>query len=212
MIKHKTRFSNQHLFFIFILLLLLLENQQTTAQVDTIYSGDEKTLIYKDEIRDTVDVVDTVQNYKNPGRAALYSALLPGLGQAYNGNFWKIPIVYTAVGTMIFWADYNNKNYHRFKTAYVYKTDTLASTIDEFGDNVSADNLLYYTKKHRRNRDLSIIVAVVFYAFNIVDAAVDSYMSDYDVGDDITMSIEPSLFQTINNKNAYGLSLNFRFK
>jgi hypothetical protein len=208
-------FTLSHLKQIFFLTAFLsfFGNIRTSAQVDTIYQGDKKIPFYKKEIVDTTEISDSaLVNIKKPAHAAFYSMILPGLGQAYNGNYWKIPIIYTAISVSIFWADFNNKYYHRYKTAYILNTDGNPATVDEFNGKVSAADLLYYTKQKRRNRDLSIIVAGVFYLLNIVDATVDSNMADYDIGDDISMKVQPAVIPMINEKNSIGLSLSFRFK
>ncbi|NQU87895.1 MAG: hypothetical protein HQ541_19270, partial [Mariniphaga sp.] len=137
----------------------------------------------------------------SPKKATIYSAILPGLGQAYNKKYWKIPIIYAGFGVIVYFIDYNNNWYRLFKNAYVdlsvttgfdkevfiskYKEDLpLLSTID-YDNSVEMKNTLDYLTKYqdysRRNRDLLIIGTAVFYALNIIDASVDAHLFDFDI-------------------------------
>jgi hypothetical protein len=149
---------------------------------------------------------------KNPTTAALLSAVLPGAGQAYNEKYWKIPIVYFITGGLVYWADYNNKQYHRYLDAYVAVKDEDESTVDEFEGAVPADNLLHYKNSFRRNRDITFLLIGAAYLFNIIDASVDAHFSDYDVGEDLSLNISPVILNSNYQKYIPGINLSFRFK
>lgn len=149
---------------------------------------------------------------KDPSKAALFSAILPGAGQAYNEKYWKIPVVYFVTGSLVYWADYNNKQYKRYLTAYVALNDDDETTVDEFGGAVSSENLLYYKNSFRRSRDISFLLIGAAYLLNIVDASVDAHFSDYDVGEDLSMHIRPVVMDFSAGMFAPGVSLAFRFK
>ncbi len=135
------------------------------------------------------------QNNKvhSPNRAALYSAILPGLGQAYNRKCWKVPVVYAGFGVMYYFINSNNSEYLKFKDAYTYKSSTNPdpSLYNEYVDKYPLTSLQDGKVYYRRNRDLSIIIASFWYLLNITDAAVDAYLFDYDVSPDLSLKISP---------------------
>lgn len=171
--------------------------------------------------QDSSEVVINVPPVKRkviPHKASMYSAIIPGLGQAYNGKYWKIPIIYggfAGLGAMVVFYD---KNYNRYKTAYQYRTDGNPNTIDEFaGDSRYTPEILTSFKDfHRRNRDRSVIFMFAFYALNIIDATVDAHFLNFDVGEDLSLRISPegqpflpgSSFQT---QNYVGLKCSLKF-
>ncbi len=159
-------------------------------------------------------VLDGIVSYKSelshdPGKATLYSAMLPGLGQAYNGDYWKIPIFYgVLVGCGYAWT-YNGTQYKRYKDLYNQAT-TPGS---DYEGSMSADNLKYYRDSFRRFRDYSILATVAGYVLQIVDANVFAIMSDFDVSDDLSLNISPSIISPIispnnNNYTNYALAPN----
>lgn len=149
-----------------------------------------------------------------PSRAAFYSAVVPGLGQAYNKKYWKIPIVYAGIATGIYFHVKNNQDYDRFRNAY--KRRLAGFTDDEFfGDGstpiISNDRLIDAQRSAQKNKDISIIVALAFYLVNIIDANVDAHLKQYDVSEDLSVSPKFEL-NPINTQPNYGLALKFRLK
>ena len=149
-----------------------------------------------------------------PSRAAFYSVVLPGLGQAYNKKYWKIPIIYAGMATGIYFYIQNDKDYDRFRDAY--KRRLAGFTDDEFyGEGtspiISNDRLIDAQKSAQRNKDLSLVVSIVFYLVNIIDANVDAHLKQYNVSKDL--SLEPNIeLNPINVQTNYGLSLKYSFK
>lgn len=148
-----------------------------------------------------------------PSKAAFYSAVLPGLGQAYNKKYWKIPIVYAGIGTGIYFWIQQDQEYDRFRNAF--KRRLAGFTDDEFyGDGetplVSNDRLIDAQRQAQKNKDISLIVAVAFYLVNIVDANVDAHLRQYNINDDL--SLTPQLqIDPVSTQATYGLSLRFNF-
>lgn len=144
-----------------------------------------------------------------PSKAAFYSAVLPGLGQGFNKKYWKIPIVYAAIGTSIFSYDFNQKKYWDYRNAYKsrkagYNNDPYQNLI------IDDDRLLDGADFHKKNRDLSMVFIVGFYILNILDANIDSHLKQYNVNESLTL--KPYLNQ--GNELSYksiGLSLNLNF-
>lgn len=157
-------------------------------------------------------------NPLSPAKAAFYSAVLPGLGQAYNKKYWKIPIVYGALGTGIYFYVTNNKEYNRYRDAY--KSRLAGFTNDEFyldsqgnqltTPRVTTDGLLRAQKLFRRNKELSLLITIGIYALNIIDANVDAHLLQYNVDENLSLSPHYK-FNEFDAKSNVGLTLNFKF-
>ena len=195
--------------FIYIFLFLSV-NSLIAQKSDTLSLSKQKEFTFKDRPTEK-------NNYYNPlapAKAAFYSAVLPGLGQIYNKRYWKVPIVYLGIGTSIYFYKLNNDDYNRFRNAY--KRRLAGYTDDEFWGNgttpiVSSNRLEDAQETAKRNKDLSIAVAVLFYLLNIIDANVDAHLRQFNVNNDLTL--EP-LFELnpIDTKANYSISLKYRFK
>lgn len=166
------------------------------------------TFAQEDSLKRTELVVPDTGKVHSPKKATVLSAILPGLGQAYNKKYWKIPIVYAGLAATTYFIHINNQEYHRYKTAYLYRIDGDPNTVDEFV-NIYNDEaqLRSLTDFYRRNRDLMIIGTAGVYLLNIIDAAVDAHFYDFDVSDDLSLRIQP----VVMPKKYSGLALTFKF-
>jgi hypothetical protein len=162
---------------------------------------------------------DKINNPISPQRATLYSALLPGLGQAYNGDYWKIPIIYGGLGFCVYWIDQCDSQYKRYRTAYnkKYATENGTSTdLDEFGGRYSLTTLKNARDTARRNRDLTILVTGLVYVLNVVDANVFAHLSYFDITDELSFQCEPifineTSFASGNITPMAGIKLKLKF-
>lgn len=153
--------------------------------------------------------VSTIQKY-NPTKAGLYSAVFPGLGQYYNKKYWKIPIVWGAVGTGVGIIVYNDKQYRRYRTAFLAELNGQPHEFDDL-PYVDATVLGNTQDRAKRQRDYAIAITGVLYILNIVDAVVDAHL--YDQKKDPDLAIKPTIIYDdlgVANGKA-GLSLSFRF-
>ncbi len=192
------------LVFCLLIILPLSGKSQQTGSGITVVS--EQTI--------EADSLETQKHIPSPGRAAMLSATLPGLGQAYNGAYWKIPIIYAGFGGVAYAVNFNNTQYQVYRKAYLAKVDGNPNTIDEFplySDAALKRAMDYY----RRNLELSYILGVALYLLNILDANVQAHLMDFDVSDDLSMRIEPQLaplpYLAGSAAHAPGLKLTFRF-
>ncbi len=154
---------------------------------------------------DTLNI--KIEKPHSPTKATLFSTALPGLGQVYNKKYWKVPIVYAGIGTSLYFAFSNNKSFKKFKTAYGERVDGDENTVDEFVGRLSDDGIKANMEFHQRNRDLSYIVAGLFYVLNIVDAAVDAHLFDFPKNDNLSFNLQPSIELTNNNQVSSGFKL-----
>lgn len=152
------------------------------------------------------------EHYKSPRIAALSSTILPGLGQAYNGKYYKIPVIYGVGTIMFYYLDRYNYDYQRIKKARKELKET-GSISDPQLQSFNDASLEAGMNNFRRNRDYQIIFMGLLYVANIVDAMVDAYMYQFDVSEDLTMKISPSFtpITTDTYTASAGLKLSFRF-
>lgn len=160
----------------------------------------------------------------SPRKAALYSAMLPGLGQAYNKKYWKIPLVYGGFATIGYFIGWNNSNYKTSRNAYSDLTDNDPNTTSylklKYIEYYNLENpsevenlkkgLVRRQDYFRRNRDLLVILTAAFYGLNIIDASVDAHFFNWDISDDLTMNLKPSVDQ-YKNQNLFSLNCTIRF-
>ena len=153
---------------------------------------------------------DTAIKKHSPKKAAFRSAVLPGWGQAYNKKYWKIPIVYGALGTTAAIFVFNLDTYKSLRQAYIYIRDTIPSNdvlIEARFRNLSPESIRTYRNSFRQNVDYSVLFFLVFWGLNVVDATVDGHLKAFDVSSDITLKIKPRF-----NQNLAGISLVFSLK
>lgn len=144
----------------------------------------------------------------SPTRAGLYSAVLPGLGQYYNRKYWKIPIVWGGVGTGVGIALWNQKQYNRYREAFVAE---LNGRPHEFSDipGITKEALGRVQDRAKRQRDYAIAITALVYVLNIADAVVDAHL--YDQRHDADLTFNPVIIQDRSGDGKAGLSLNFNF-
>jgi hypothetical protein len=185
--------------FLYIAILVLTFGNQTVFSQNI-----DNALIIKDTVSSTQK--DKEIDPLTPSKAAFYSAILPGLGQAYNKKHWKIPIVYGAMGASMYFYITNNNKYHKYRDAYKHR---LAGEPDDYS-YLDDSRLVQAQRFYQRNRDLSMLVTVAFYILNIVQANVDAHLMQFNVSDKLTF--QPELYQNnINSKTNLGLTLNYKF-
>ncbi|MEO6539716.1 MAG: DUF5683 domain-containing protein [Ferruginibacter sp.] len=158
---------------------------------------------------------DTTMPY-SPRRATYRSAILPGWGQATNKKYWKIPVVYAALGVTTYIFFHNVKQYNEAKNAYLNSID----------GNPANDSLIpqpYYTIKDqperiktfrnqvRQNVDYSVLFFLLFWGLNVVDATVDAHLKTFDVSDDLSLQIRPG-YSPLANTNGISIVLNIHPK
>jgi hypothetical protein len=156
--------------------------------------------------------------HHSPRKATIYSMVLPGLGQAYNKKYWKIPIVYAGFGVFYYFISFNQKEYKAWSDGYYHSLsdpDHLESPVNDYeamyGDHpdIMKDQKDYY----RRNRDLTYILTGIWYLLNIVDATVDAHLYTWEIDDSLSLKFEPSLIEPMYGYRPNGglkLTLNFK--
>jgi len=185
--------------------------------IDTTIKAVQDTTAKKVAADTTIKTKDTGNILKHdPNKATRRSALIPGWGQAYNREYWKIPIVAGALAVPAVLFVYNNKWYKETRDAYSIvingETDRY-NEIDpklinpETGLPIDAPSLQYYRNEFRRSRDYSVLFFIVAWGLNVVDATVFGHLKDFDVSDDLSIHLKPNF-----NPETKTLGLAFTFK
>ena len=129
---------------------------------------------------------------RSPRKATLYSMVLPGLGQAYNRKYWKIPIIYTGFATVGYFGLTNRSEYLKFKEAYEFKVNGgIGDPPNDYATRYTADQLRTQRDYFRRNMEFNYILGGLIYILNMVDAAVDAHLSDFDISGDLSVRLAP---------------------
>ncbi len=144
---------------------------------------------------------------KNPRKASILSAALPGAGQVYNGKAWKVPIIYAGLITDIYFIGYNNVRYQVFKEALIANDNGEPTDFPTLNREGLVRNVDYW----RGNRDLCYILLGAIYALNIIDANVDAHLSGFDISDDLAIGIEPKFESFSAKNNSMGFSIKLKF-
>lgn len=153
------------------------------------------------------------ENYTSPRRASIMSMLLPGLGQAYNKKYWKIPVIYAGLGGLGYLFALNNKEYNYYRKNLIAVNDDDPATNNE--TLYSSDQLQTLKNSYKKSRDLALIGMSLIYLLNIIDANVDAHLRTFDVSDDLSLNIDPwqSVYHRQSNFGlATGISIKLNFK
>lgn len=159
---------------------------------------------------DATEIQESIVVKHSPRKAALYSTLLPGLGQVYNKKYWKVPVLYAGIVALTYFTIDNHKKYREYFNGYAALSDTISG--NDVGYPLTKEQYLYYKDSFRRYRDMDILLLVALYVINIVDATVDAHFFDFDIDDNLSLNIRPFI-NTFPNKDlqTVGVNLNIRF-
>ena len=171
--------------------------QNNLSIKDTILEESKRSLRLKRLINDPLP----------PSKAAFYSAVLPGLGQAYLGKAWKIPIIYSAIGASLYYFDLNNKEMNEYRNAYKRRLNGFFDDrFLELAIPITTEQLLLGMEFHKNYRDIALVLAVLSYMLNILEANVSAHLLQFNVSEDL--SVTPNL---IIDEEIRGLRLALKF-
>lgn len=171
--------------------------------LSSIFAQDKNKIVLNDTLKSVE--IDPLR----PAKAAFYSAVLPGLGQIYNKKYWKLPLVYGAIGTSTYLYIDNQKKYNLYRDEYKNRLEGKKSDSDYMA-RLSESQLITAQKQFQRNRDLSALFMVGFYVLNIIDANIDAALSQFNV--DERLAFKPAVIRNdITAANDFGFALNYTF-
>lgn len=211
----------KHVFFVIVLILsipMLALSQhkdslivKNTGKVVASSNVNKSNWVYKYD--------STGKRVYEPRKAAILSAIIPGLGQAYNKKYWKIPLAWAAVGIPIYSYIYNRRIYQHIQYALtVANLDPTDASYQAMFDKVdpkmqylverrSTNSLSNYRNEYRKDMDYSILFTLLLWGLNVVDATVDAHLKGFNVNDNLTMQVRPA----ITSPQSIGVSLVFKF-
>ena len=169
--------------------------------------------------KDTTNVVvkekklssNNIYNPLSPSKAAFYSAVFPGGGQAYNKKYWKVPLAWAAVGIPTYFYLNNNSEYKRYRAAYKLRKTGLVDefTLEDGTELISLTGLERAQKTLRGNRDLSLLVVIIGYVLQIVEASVNAHLLQFDASDNIT--VNPTIMSNPIKIEAPSVGFSFKY-
>ena len=189
-------------------ILFLLSSNIAFAQDDKKADEVDTNLLV---VQDTVKTKRQPFDVLAPSKAAFYSAVLPGLGQAYNKKYWKVPLVYAAIGIPTYLFIKNDRELDLYRDEFKSRLSGLDQNREDAPyPNISNDGLVRAQQQLRRNKELALLIAIGMYALNIVDANVDAHLLQFNVDEDLSLRPHFKYNEMENNTNL-GLTLNFKF-
>ena len=160
----------------------------------------QKPVAEKDSVKSKKVEPDTsAKKIHSPRVAAIRSAIFPGLGQIYNKKYWKLPIVYAGIGITGYVFFDNIKTYKEYRFAYKARIDAQPPTKDSTGydqlkdiyKTLSPNTIRAARDEFRRYVDYSVLVFLLLWGLNVVDASVDAHLKSFDVSPDLSLHIKP---------------------
>lgn len=194
----------------------------TMQEVDSTFIAPPLIVPEMDTIATSVVITDSVPAKKkrdwntwrpNPKRAMWLAIVLPGAGQIYNRKYWKLPIFYGGFVGCLYALSWNGQMYHDYSQAYVDLMDNDPNTqsYNDFlhlGTTINESNKAHYQEifrkrkdRYRKWRDLSVFALIGVYALSVIDAYVDASLSEFDISDDLSLRVAPTIINDQSSRN-----------
>jgi len=178
------------------------------VRMDTIPTASQDSIVNSNSFpSDQTTELKLVLPKHDPKRAALLSTVIPGLGQAYNKKYWKIPLVWIGLGTFAYFINFNNDQYQFYRKNLIYEVKQDPNFPNQ--TILTVQQLKRARDQFRRNRDQLVLYGVLFYFVQIVDAHVDAHLIEFDVNQDLSARITPTVMSPSNGIAGINLTLTF---
>ncbi len=199
-----------------------LDTIPAMQEVDSTFIAPPLIVPEMDTIATSVVITDSVPAKKkrdwntwrpNPKRAMWLAIVLPGAGQIYNRKYWKLPIFYGGFVGCLYALSWNGQMYHDYSQAYVDLMDNDPNTqsYNDFlhlGTTINESNKAHYQEifrkrkdRYRKWRDLSVFALIGVYALSVIDAYVDASLSEFDISDDLSLRVAPTIINDQSSRN-----------
>lgn len=185
---------------------------QTTVVTAGPDSAQVSTPVVPDSVRRTARLFGLKMT--KPSKAGLLSALLPGAGQMYNRRWWKLPLVYGAVGGTMYGEFYYQTLYKAFVHAKKVRNDGDTATVDngEYTKQYPDNSIDLGINRYRNRRDTFVAYVAVAYGLQILDAVVDAHLRDFDISDDLSLRWDPTILRMPTATSTPGIGLTLTLK
>jgi len=147
----------------------------------------------------------------NPKKAAILSAVIPGLGQVYNKQYWKVPLIYGGGLIIAHYIRYNDRLYQSFRSSYLASVDADPGTVNKY-PNIDQASLEVNAENLRRDRDYLMIIGGLFYLLQIVDAHVSAHLHEFTINEELSVGFEPTVQPSPYESGTIGVSFSLRMK
>ena len=127
----------------------------------------------------------------NPKKAGMYSAILPGAGQFYNKQYWKIPIIVAGAGVAAYFIKFNSDQYRQFRKSYIATLDQDPSTVNEFEGVYGQSQLQQLQDAYKGYLDMTVLFTALGYTLQVIDAVVFAHLQNFDMSRDISFRFQP---------------------
>ncbi len=179
--------------------------------LSSVFAQNEDTILLTDstfaELEENTELFQEFSKL-DPQKAALLSTVFPGLGQIYNRQYWKVPIIFSGLLIFAHYITFSNRIYNSFRNAAILITNGQPNPFDNIA---SLDAVARNRDNFRRERDFRIVLGTVFYLLQIVDAHVSAHLDEFIVNKDLALQIKPSIQSTPLFSQSIGLSLVLKF-
>jgi len=191
------------------LLFCTSASAQTVLSADTTYIAKDSTVFRSlKEDQPAIEIIEQAPEH-DPTKAALLSAVIPGLGQAYNKKYWKIPLVWVGLGAFGYFIKWNDDRYQYYRRNLIYEVEGDLDYPNE--TDLDQAQLKSARDTYRRSRDQLALYGILFYLVQIVDAHVDAHLIEFDVNQDLSVRLEPG-YQPIDiGGSSLGMAIKFKF-
>ncbi|SMG32498.1 hypothetical protein SAMN05661096_02037 [Marivirga sericea] len=195
-----------------ILVLIFILSAASSIAIGQKIQPTDSTFLKLGDGSEDIETFQMKDSTHSPRLAALYSAIVPGMGQFYNQKYWKIPIVYALGALAASQIKSNHQNYVLFRNVYFNIRNGNDEQIEDYLQLFNEEAAERRLESYERDRDYWIILAGLFYVLNIVDATVDAHLREFNINEDLSLNIKPSIQRSPYSNMHAGLSLNFRLK
>ncbi|MDG1398726.1 MAG: DUF5683 domain-containing protein [Polaribacter sp.] len=191
-----------------LLLFFALVVANLFGQKDTISTKNKKSDL---KIKGKLKIQQGIYDPLAPSKAAFYSAIFPGMGQAYNKKYWKVPIVWGALAIPAYYYQINNSDYKRYRTAYRLRKAGLQDefTLDDGTEVISLTTLETAQETLQENRDFSLLSGIIVYVLQILEASVNAHLLQFNTDDNL--SLRPTFMADPVKFEAPTVGLKFKY-
>ena len=191
-----------------LLLFFALVVANLFGQKDTISTKNKKSDL---KIKGKLKIQQGIYDPLAPSKAAFYSAIFPGMGQAYNKKYWKVPIVWGALAIPAYYYQINNSDYKRYRTAYRLRKAGLQDefTLDNGTEVISLTTLETAQETLQENRDFSLLSGIILYVLQILEASVNAHLLQFNTDDNL--SLRPTFMADPVKFEAPTIGLKFKY-
>jgi Family of unknown function (DUF5683) len=142
----------------------------------------------------------------SPKKAGLYSSIVPGMGQLYNREYWKIPVVYVGIGVAGYFLANNLNKYQSYRRAYISRINNPYPT-DQYVGRYDDAQLQQLQNDYSKYLDLTVLFSALGYALQVIDAVTSAHLKNFDISRDISLHVRPVV---VPGGIGMGLVMNFK--